>query len=99
VVGEWPLCELGREEVFRLWGLGRGEWSIGGQFLLGEEKFALAGAGRTAPELARDRLVFGLPIEATLEVVECDMRFIAPTPSPAGLSLESTATLFRRWWS
>ena len=68
---------------------------MGGQFFFGE-KFALVGGGSTAPLLARDLLVLKLPVELTLEFVECECRLKPPKPSPLCRSVESTATLFRR---
>jgi hypothetical protein len=53
LTGECLLRELGREEVFRLCGLGRGEWSTGARLFFCGEKVWLGRLGSTAPLLAR----------------------------------------------
>ena len=60
----------------------------------GEKCCWLVAICSAAPLLARLRLV--LPIDATLEFVECDQRFRLFSPSLSPLSATSTATLFLR---
>lgn len=72
---------------------------MGVQFRFCGEKARWPKGGSTAPLLARDRLTFGLLIDVTLELVECDHRSSVSSPSLLLLPVGSTATLFLRLWS